>query len=112
MRGRISPAAVRTEKESCSVQPLRRRYMTAWRTPLPDSSASRAVGVVDAELGDEAALVGLAQQQDAVGADAGVRRAEAPDRSGVSSKGSSRSLDDRVVVAERLPLLEAHGGAP
>ena len=45
MRGRTSPAAVETEKVSCSVQPLRRRYMTASRTPLPDSSASEPSGL-------------------------------------------------------------------
>ena len=45
MCGRISPAAVRTEKLSSSVQPLRRRYITAWRTPFPDSSASEPSGL-------------------------------------------------------------------
>ena len=45
MRGRISPAAVLTENESRSVQPLWRRYITAWRTPLPDSSASEPSGL-------------------------------------------------------------------
>jgi hypothetical protein len=45
MRGRTSPATVRTEKLSSSVQPLRRRYITASRTPLPDSSASEPSGL-------------------------------------------------------------------
>ena len=45
MRGRTSPAAVRSEKVSESVQPERRRYMTASRTPLPDSSASEPSGL-------------------------------------------------------------------
>ena len=44
IRGLISPAAVRTENESCSVQPCLRRYITASRTPLPDSSASSRPG--------------------------------------------------------------------
>ena len=45
MRGRIGPAAVSTENESSSTQPERRRYITAWRTPLPDSSASEPSGL-------------------------------------------------------------------
>ena len=45
MRGRISPAAVRTAKLSWSVQPFRRRYIAAWRTPFPDSSASEPSGL-------------------------------------------------------------------
>ena len=45
IRGRISPAAVRTENESCSVQPFLRRYITASRTPFPDSSASEPSGL-------------------------------------------------------------------
>ena len=45
MRGRISPAAVLIENESLSVQPRRRRYMTASRAPLPDSSASEPSGL-------------------------------------------------------------------
>ena len=45
MRGRISPAAVLSENESCSVQPLRRRYIAASRTPFPDSSASEPSGL-------------------------------------------------------------------
>ena len=36
---------MRTLNESRSVQPLRRRYMTASRTPLPDSSASEPSGL-------------------------------------------------------------------
>ena len=45
IRGRTSPAAVWSEKVSESVQPERRRYMTASRTPLPDSSASEPSGL-------------------------------------------------------------------
>ena len=45
IRGRISPAAVRTEKVSWSTQPFLRRYSTASRTPLPDSSASEPSGL-------------------------------------------------------------------
>ncbi len=45
MCGRISPAAVWIEKRSESVQPLRRRYMTASRAPLPDSPDSEPSGL-------------------------------------------------------------------
>ena len=43
--GRISPAAVWIENVSASVQPRWRRYMIAWRAPLPDSSASEPSGL-------------------------------------------------------------------
>ena len=45
IRGRISPAAVWIENESLSVQPRVRRYITASRAPLPDSSASEPSGL-------------------------------------------------------------------
>ena len=45
IRGRTSPAAVEIENVSLSVQPARRRYITASRTPLPDSSASEPSGL-------------------------------------------------------------------
>ena len=45
MCGRISPAPVWIEKRSESVQPLRRRYMTASRAPLPDSPDSEPSGL-------------------------------------------------------------------
>ena len=45
MRGRISPAAVLSRARSCSVQPLRRRYIAASRTPFPDSSACEPSGL-------------------------------------------------------------------
>ena len=45
MCGRISPAPVWIEKRSVSVQPWRRRYMTASRAPLPDSPDSEPSGL-------------------------------------------------------------------
>ena len=43
--GRISPAAVWMENVSVVAQPRRRRYRTASRAPLPDSSASEPSGL-------------------------------------------------------------------
>ena len=45
IRGEIAPAAVWIRNESASVQSWRRRYMTASRAPLPDSSASEPSGL-------------------------------------------------------------------
>ena len=71
----------------------------------------RAVGVEDPHLRYEAGLVGLTQQQDAVGAHARVRGAEDPHPRGRELERELPFLDDGVVVAERLPLLETHGRA-
>ncbi len=43
--GVISPAAVRIVKVSRPVHPARRRYSTASRAPLPESSASEPSGL-------------------------------------------------------------------
>jgi hypothetical protein len=76
--------------------------------PVSGELGLRAVGVVDADFGDETALGGLAYQQDPVRADARVRSAEAADALGGQLERELSLLDDRVVVAKRLPLLEAH----
>ena len=110
MRGRTSPAAVETEKVSWSVQPLRRRYMTASRTPLPDSSASEPSGLKMRRSATKALSRGLVEQQDAVAAHPGVRRAERAHARGRQLDAELALLDDRVVVAQGLPLLEPHSG--
>ena len=71
----------------------------------------RAVGVEDPQPRDEAGLRRRRELEHAVGAGAEVAVAEprAP-ASGVSSNGERVALDDQVVVAQGLPLLEAHGG--
>ena len=69
----------------------------------------RAVRVVDPDLGDEAALVRLPDQQDPVRADPGVRRADGAHAPGRQLERELTFLDDHVVVAQRLPLLEVHG---
>ena len=114
MCGRISPAAVWIEKRSESVQPARRRYMTASRAPLPDSSASEPSGLKIRSRATNPALGRLAQQEDPVRADAGVRIADALDAAGRELERQGPLLEDEVVVAERLPLLETdrgHAGA-
>ena len=69
----------------------------------------RAVGVEDPQLGDVvAASSGAREQQDAVGADAEVGLADPPDPLLGQLPGQLVGLDDQVVVAEGLPLLEAH----
>jgi hypothetical protein len=71
----------------------------------------RPVRVEDAHFGYDFRLVGLAQQQDAVGAHARVRGAQNPHPRRGELERELTLLDDGVVVAERLPLLEAHGRA-
>jgi hypothetical protein len=72
-----------------------------------------AVGVEDPQARHEARLVGRRQDEDAVGADAGVAVAQRTHQLAVRLLLISelRRLHDHVVVGQRLPLLEAHGGA-
>ena len=109
MRGRTSPAAVRTEKLSSLGPAVAAQVHDRLAHAVAGQLGLGAVGVEDAHLGDEAALVGLAQQQDAVRAHARVGRAEGADALGRELERELAFLDDGVVVAERLPLLEAHG---
>jgi hypothetical protein len=57
------------------------------------------VGIEDAQLGDEAGLVGVGEQQDAVGAHAGVGRAQLGDALRRELEGELGLLEDHVVVA-------------
>src|SRR3954453_20814497 len=119
MRARPSPAAGAIETPSESFQPRRRRYRQASRAPLPDSSASEPSGLkmrrratkprsparprrrepaapLRGGGGDEAPPAGRAEQEDAVGADAGVGCAERPDALGVEPARDGRLLEDHV----------------
>ena len=95
-----------------SVQPSRRRYRIASRAPLPDSSASEPSGLKIRRRGDEAGLVGARRA-------AARRRAPTPvcgsqsrrTRAGRELERQLVALDDQVVVAERLPLLERSSSA-
>ena len=88
--GVTSPALVMIEKVSASVHPCERRYRTASRAPLPESSASDPSGL---KIRSSATCAGVArrrQQQDPVRADAEVRlRRSGGSAPAVSSQGSS-----------------------
>ena len=107
--GGSRPAAVWIEKLSASVQPRRRRYRIASRAPLPDSSASEPSGLKIRRSRDEARV---ARRRTA----AARRRRTTPKWASHSIADARRrqlerqlvALDDQVVVAERLPLLESH----
>ena len=71
-----------------------------------------AVGVEDPQLGDEGRVVAAREQQHPVGADPEVRIAEPLDARRRQLPGQLVGLDDQVVVAERLPLLESHRWPP
>ena len=108
IRGRISPAAVMIENVSLSVQPWRRRYITASRAPLPDSSASEPSGLK---------MRSAATKPRSSVSDSSSTPSEPTPVCGAQSSRDARRgqrerqiplLDDDVVVAERLPLLELH----
>src|SRR5205823_8164716 len=68
----------------------------------------RAVRVEDPQPRDVSALVRLRQQQDPVRPDSRVGAAEQPNALRRELEREVCRLDDDVVVAERLPLLESH----
>ena len=70
-----------------------------------------AVGVEDPQLGDELRVLAAREQQDPVGADPEMRVAEPLDPLRGQLPGQPLCLEDQVVVAQRLPLLEFHGAA-
>ena len=65
-----------------------------------------AVGVEDPQLRREAIVGGAAEQQHAVGVAAEMRLADPPHALGRQLEREPFTLDDYVVVPERLPLLE------
>ena len=91
MRGRTSPAAVEIEKVSESVQPWRRRYITASRTPLPDSSASEPSGlkIRSAATNPRSSVRDSSRMPSEPTPVCGAQKARI--RSGVSSNGSASS---------------------
>ena len=68
----------------------------------------RAVGVEDPQVRDVAGSRWRREQQHAVGEEAEVRLAEPAHAGGRQLERQLVALDDQVVVAEGLPLLEAH----
>ena len=107
---RRRPSGSRTGR--ASVQPRAAQVEDRLARAVAAELGLRAVGVEDPQARDEAGLVGRAEDEHAVGADAGVavaqRGARAPGSVAAPELGG---LDDDVVVAERLPLLEAHRAA-
>ena len=83
-------------------QPRWCRYMSASRAPLPDSSASLPSGLKIRSRATKPGSSVRSSSEHAVGADAGVAVAQRRTR----RRRSTGSLDDEVVVAQRLPLLE------
>ena len=110
IRGRTSPAAVEIEKLSESAQPLRRRYITASRTPLPDSSASEPSGLKILSAATKPRSSVRESSRIPSEPDARVRRAERAHPLRRQLERERLLLEDRVVVTQRLPLLESHGG--
>ena len=65
-----------SRRSSSGVQPLRRRYMTASRAPLPERSDSEPSGLKIRSCATHPGSFGRREQQDPVGADAEVWRAD------------------------------------
>ena len=109
IRGRIGPAGVLIANSSESVWPRWRRYMIAWRAPLPESSASEPSGLKIRRSATNPGVGRAGEQEDPVGADPGMRIAD-PSGSAPAVSGERElcGLDDQIVVSEGLPLLESH----
>ena len=87
--GVTAPALVMIENVSSSVQPALAQVEDRLAGAVARQLGLGAVGVEDPQLGDVAVVRGRREQQDAVGADAEMRLADAPDPLGVSSQGSA-----------------------
>src|SRR5262249_1133116 len=88
------------------------KRMPARRDPRPVAGELRlrAVRVPDHDL--NLAPVAHRDLEDAVGADAAVVVAECTDGLGLELPAEDRALDDQIVVAEAVPLLERDRHAP
>ena len=107
--GRISPALVRIENSSRVGPAARAQVEHRLAGAVARQLGLRAVRVEDPQLGDVArrrrpARAAGSPSEPTPKCGSQIRRT----RSGVSSHGSVVALDDHVVVAERLPLLEPH----
>ena len=109
--GRISPAAVWIEKRVAGPSILAGAGTGPPRGPrCPDSSASEPSGL---KIRRRATKPGSRARTGAGcrrRGHPGVGRAQAADPGRGELEGQRRALDDQVVVAERLPLLEVHAG--
>ena len=79
--------------------------------PVAGELGLGAVGVEDPQLGDEPRVLAAREQQHPVGADPEMRVAEPLHPGRGQLPGELLRLEDQVVVAQRLPLLESHRGA-
>jgi hypothetical protein len=77
--------------------------------PVARQLGLRPVRVEDAHVRDDALLAALSDQENAVRADPGVRRAQDAHAGSGQLERQLPFFDDQIVVAQRLPLLEAHG---
>ena len=106
---RISPASVLIENSVLGRPAAAPQEQDRLARAVPGEVGLRAVGIEDPHVRDESGLVGLAR---AAGcrptADAGVRGAEPADSRGRQLERERAFVQDHVVVAERLPLLEVH----
>ena len=108
MCGRISPATA--HREAVIGRPsVPAQVHHGLAHAIPGQLGLGAVRIVDAHLGHAAALIGLADQQNAVRADPGVRRADRAHAPGSQLERQLTFLDDHIIVAQRLPLLDVHG---
>ena len=108
-RADLARGGLRSRTRPASVQPRRRRYRIASRAPLPDSSASEPSGLKIAQVaprtaGPRAATAAARRRR---------TRRSGPSHSVRDARRRQLErelvpLDDQVVVAERLPLLESH----
>ncbi len=109
---RIVPARVVIANVSASVHPRRRRYMNASRAPLPESSGLGSVRVEDPQTGDMVGASGVGSSSRIPSEETPVwGGADGPDPGFGQLKRERIALDDQIVVAEGLPLLEVHTGA-
>src|SRR5215208_644785 len=94
--GVTSPAFVMSVNVSSLVHPCERRYRTASRAPFPESSASEPSGLK------------MRSSATCFESPAGESSRIPPDPCWGQLPRQLLALDDRVVVAQRGPLLEAH----
>ena len=108
---RIVPASGR-DRERVRVRPAPAAEVhERLASPVAGQLGLGSVGVEDAQTGDMLGIRRRLEQQDPVGEHARVRGADGADPGFGQLERERLALDDQVVVAEGLPLLEVHTGA-
>ena len=108
MLGRISPAAVWIEKVSSIGPAAAAQVEDRLARAVARQLGLRAVGVEDAQVGHVHGVLGPGELEDAVGEHAEMALAQAPHTRRRELERQLVVLDDQIVVAEGLPLLESH----